>query len=404
MTSVRSSMVFSLESDFGEGKGSGYEWIAPPPGTYFEHTESRNTTRVQSAGTKVWDTVAYGNLNGTWTWHFVLDYNYLEPLFLIFEGTAPAAGTPITVGDVTSYKYDFTKVDYARVPSFCVRRVILNRMAGGLRSSPGGLDEILYLKGCIIENVTFSRASGQSQMTVDMSGFYVDSQMEKGVLGRTDYQPYAGNLTEYTCLFIGDASDDDIQDLDEDDYVANTETLSFTINNSAEAIFNVCTPFAKEYSEGLSKYSFSTTAYSNDPSHYQQRVFSGGYSNTALKPMIKGLAPIPYMYILAYDQEINTEHPTHLAAYNASPKRVGITIKSCVIRSLPWKSGDSEKLQDVISSTECKQVLMECVSPSADFSFTSSDTNAIAPENMAIFSTPASSEENEGSDDGDGNQ
>lgn len=384
MTSVRTSMVFSLEDTFGGGIGSTYAWIAPSPGSYFDHTESRNTTRIQSAGSKTWDTVAYGKLEGTWNWNFVLDYNYLEFLYLIFEGATPGAGTATTIDGVTTYSYSFSKVNNKRIPSFCVRRVILNVMAGGLRSSSGGLDEIVYLKGCIVESVTFSRAANQSQMTVNMNGYYADSEMQKGTLTGTDYQPYAGNLMEYTCMFVD--SDGNAQDnINESDYVANTETLSLTISNSAEMFNNVCTPIAKEYVEGLSKYTFSTTAYANDPSHYQQRMYSGGYNNTVLKPMVKGLKPIPKLLVLGYNKEIGGAITTHAQAYDASPQRMKIRILECVIRSLQWRSGDSEKLMDNISSTECKQITMDFLSPSADYSFTANDTNAIPANKMAIF-------------------
>lgn len=377
MTSIRNSMVFSLEDDFGKGKGNGYAWIAPPPGSYFDHTNSRNVSRIQSTGTKIWDTLAYGKLEGTWNWNFILDYNYLEPLFLVFEKYRPSEGTPTTIGSTTSYTYTFSKTDSERIPSFCVRRVILNRMAGGLRSSDGGLDEIVYLKGCVCESITFSRAAGQSQMTVSMNGFYAHEVMEKGQLSKTDHVIYSGNLMEYTCLFINGTS--------EDDYVANTESLSLGISNSAEAIFNVCTPFAKEYCEGISKYTFSTTAYSNDPSHYQQRVYSGGYDNTALQPKAKGMKPIPKMYILGYNQEMGETYITQRAAYDASPQRMMITITECAIKSLQWRSGDSEKLQDVISSTDCQQIEFTFASPADDFSFTSSDVNALGSSDLATF-------------------
>lgn len=365
--------MFSLEDKFGEGRGEDYVWVAPPPGSYFDHTNTRNTTRVQSTGSKTWDTVAYGKMEGTWNWSYLFDYNYLEPLFLAFEGHEPGPGTSSSENG-GYYTYVFDKVNNGRVRPFVVRQVILNRMAGGLRSSMGGLDEILEIRGCVCTSLTISRAAGQSQFMVTLSGFYTDEEMTLGSFDKTDYRAYEGNLAEYSCLFIDGLTDDD--------YVANTESLTIKVENSAEAVYNICSPFAKEYYEGLSKYSFSTTAYANDPSHYQQRVYSGGVDNTADRPWSKGLAPIKDMYILSFNTEA-ADYSSRSEAYQASDMGMKVHIEDCVIKSLQWKSGNSEKLQDNISSAECRFISLEVRSPCDDFSFTANDANAVKDEDLA---------------------
>lgn len=378
MSSIRQSFLFSLEAEdgFGKGKASGYSWIAPPPMSFFDSTTSVATTRVQSAGSKYLDTIAYGKRSGTWRWSFVMDYNYLEPLYLVFEGSDPGAGTARTVGDKTAYEYTFKKTNGARVRSFTVRRVKLNIMAGGLRSTPntsgttkGGLDEIVELVGCVCTNATFSRASSSSQMNVELSGFYVDEQMYKGRFGKTDYQPYSGNLTEYACLFIGGVSDDT--------YVANTESLSISINNQAEAIHNICTPIGKEYAENVTDYSFSTTAYSNDPSHWEQRVYSGGFDNDVLKPMTKGLKPISEMHIVSYDGTLDPSNANWTDAITNSAKRLDIDIRTCEVKSLQWQSGDGSKLQDVISSSMCGTIEFTVYSPVKTTAFTTENEHDV---------------------------
>ena len=298
----------------------------------------------------------------------MLDYNYLEPLQFAFE-TMTAEGQQAN----GSYKYEFKKENYKRIPSFTVRRVRLNIMAGGLQSSSGGKDEIVTLKGCVCTSISFARASGSSQTQVTMSGFYADEVMELGTWGKTDYQEYKGNLVEYSCLFIGDYDD-------EDNYVANTESLSISIDNSAEAIYNVCTPIAQQYSEGLTNYTFSTTAYANDPSHWEQRVYSGGVSNTANRPWKKGMAPVPLMHILSYNKEVDLESAgmdTHAEAYAASDKSLDVEITKCVIKSLQWQNGDGGKLQDSISSADCQAIKMTFVSPMSTLAFTAENPHAV---------------------------
>lgn len=377
MTSVRQSIIYSLEDDdgFGTGKGDSYSWLAPPPGSFFDSTSSVATQRIQSAGSKYLDTIAYGKRSGTWRWTFPLDYNYLEPLYLVFEGSTPGAGTAQTVGSTTTYMYTFTKANAERVRSFTVRRVKLNVMAGGLRSTPntsgvlGGLDEIVELRGMVCTSVTFSRTSGTSQMNVEMSGFYTDEVMTKGRFGATDYQPYQGNLVEYSCLFIGSVADSN--------YVANTESLSITIDNQSEAVYNICTPIAKEYVENITNYTFSTTAYSNDPSHWEQRVYSGGFDNTALRPMTKGLKPIETMHIVSYDQTVDTSAPSWSGAIANSTKKVDIAITKCEVKSLQWQNGDGSKLQDVISSSMCQKIEFTILSPRNTTAFTDANDHYV---------------------------
>lgn len=346
MTSIRQSICYSLEDSFGKGKGANKYWLAPPPGSYFTSTHNRQASRIQSTGSKTFDTFAYGTLQGSWEWTFMLDYEYLEPLNLVFEKC-----TKTTVSAET-YEYTFSKENNFRVPSFCVRRVVLNSMANSSRTN---IDEVVELRGCVCKSITFSRSAGSSQMQVSMSGFYADEQMVLGNWNMTDFRQYAGNLVEYACLFIGDYTVDT-------NYVANTESLTVSIDNSAEAVYNTCTPFAKEYYEGLTTYSFSTTAYSNDPDHYKRRVYTGGHA-LADMPLSKGLAPVNLMHILSYNAEVDrfdnntpNTYASQSDAYANADKSLDIEITKCVLRSLQWQNGDGSKLQDSISSAECQKI------------------------------------------------
>lgn len=85
MTAIRKSIVFGFEDEFGMGLGAGQHWFAPPPGSFISHTHNRSTNRVNATGSKKYDFIAYGKYSGTWDWSFYLDYEYLEPLKLMFE-------------------------------------------------------------------------------------------------------------------------------------------------------------------------------------------------------------------------------------------------------------------------------------------------------------------------------
>ena len=353
MTGIRQSFVFALEDEFGKGKGENNKWIAPPVGSFFNSTHSRQATKIYTVGSKFYDTVAYGQLNGQFNWTFVFDYHYLEPLQLAFEKVGCTLNS-----DGAHYTHTFEKVNNMRIPSFTVRRKILNRIAGG----PEDSDEITELLGCVVRNISFSKAAGTSQLQVTMTGFYVDERMYKGELDATDYKDYNGKLSEYMCMFIGDVS--------KDNYVANTESLEFSLENNSDAVYNTCSPFAGLYYEGRTNCTFGTTCYSNNPSYYKQRVYSGGYRNDVYKPMAKNMKPIPIVTLAAYDKSIrDDEYSEALDFTNAlvdSDESMTVTLEDVVIKSLTWPKGNDQKLQDTISSAEFKKMTITIVNTIAD--------------------------------------
>ena len=373
MTSVRQSFVFGAESEYGKGKASGYKWIAPPPGSYISTEHSRAAQRVQSTGTKFWDTVAYGKLTGSFTWTFTLDYNYLEPFFFAFEEyTTPATESKdySTGNDKdntgryhTSGYYTFAKKDYSRVKSFTIRRKIINNITGNT-----GKDELSELRGCVIRNVRMAKASNTSQVNVTFTGFYSNEKLVEGTLNTTDFKPYDGKLAEYMCMYTTDSSSPNTAS--DYVYVANTDSLELSIGNNLDAIFTTCSPFAKNYYEGVSDFAFSTSCYSDDPERYKLRVYGGGSKvnptstggNTYV-PATKGLTPLKGIRLYTYDgtaTDSTSDEPSSTTdtVISNSENIMMIDIRECVIKSLTWPKGDS-KLQDVISSAECKNIWLQ---------------------------------------------
>lgn len=398
MTGIRQSIVFSKEKDgqYGQGKDPNAVWLAPPPGTFFTSTHNRGVQRVQTTGSKFWDTQAYGQLSGTWTWTFTMDYEYLEPFYFVFEsiGSFPAAapgpansginaGMGVTMSSAnTSGKkiHTFQKINNDRVKSFTVLRKINNQMVGGSRN------EITQLTGCVVKSVQFQRNAATSKIDVSLSGFYANERLlassATSGIWKTDYEDYendTGGLVEYACLYIGGLNDGE--------YMANTESFGISMDNSAAAVYSVCSPFASNYYEGLANVSFSTTCYSTDPLQYKTRLYSGGYTNTppqsngAYIPMSKGMKPVPKMCIGCYSNQINRDDPTYesgaqdglptnnnsansasnktvAVAFAESEKALGFQLDQVVIKSMPWQKGDGSKLQDSLSGCETRKLTM----------------------------------------------
>lgn len=347
MSGYRSSFVFCIEDKFKGGKPADKSWILPPPGSFISTTHNRTVDRIYTQGSKFYDTLAYGQLSGSWEWTFEMDYKYLEPFLLAFEDSKY---------DSSTGTWTFKKSNNKRVPSFCVRRKVLNRMTGD-----NGDDETVILKGMVVKTIRFSKPGGSSQLSVSLSGFYADESADWSDLENTDYQEYSGQLVEFSCMYIGAISDAN--------YVANTESLSLGIETSASAIFSVCTPFASNYSESQTSFTFGTTTYSNDPSKYKRRLYSGGSDNSrsVTRPKSKGMKPIPVINLASFDGEIREseippENDVSKSVYTGSTNKACFTLYNTSIKSLTWQKGDGSKLQDQINSVDCQRIDLTVVS------------------------------------------
>lgn len=356
MTGIRSSFVFCKEETYKGGIPDEKKWISPPAGSFLSTTHNRSTQKVFSTGTKTYDTLAYGQLSGSWEWTFTLDYDYIEPLFLIFEDVK------CTIDDEKKVAtYTFSKANNMRVPSFTIRRKILNNITNGTEDV---LDETIIYKGCVVKTARFSKAAGASQVGVSLSGFYATEETTLGDLATTDYQEYTGELVEFSCMFAGP--------IDGDNYVANTESLSLGIENSASAIFSTCTPFASDFAEAQTSYTFGTTAYSNDPLRYKMRMYGGGLragTSGTVRPKAKGMRPIPEVHLASYTGELDdmefgagSENPIK-TVFDESAYNLDIKLEDLAIKSLTYQKGDGSKLQDQINSTEFRKMSITIKSP-----------------------------------------
>ncbi len=366
MTGIRKSIIFAKESSFGKGAGDN-PWYVPPPGSFFSHQHTRSTNRIDAMGTRKYDAIAYGKESGTWDWSFNLDYNYLEFLNFVFDSVD--LGTSTGEGEKKTVTYTLKKTDVAKIPSFCVRIVTLNKMAGGEDNS----DEVLEVRGCVVKNVRFAMSAGASQWSVSMSGFNTQECFWMGKLDGTDYKTHNGQLVEFACLF----NNKDTQN--KDTYVANCTALQMSIDNNAEVIDATCTPFSPAYYEGKTNYAFSTSVYSNNPKMFKQRLYTGGQnvnsdmpgyddaSGGYLKsPLCKNLAPMDGISIVSYDSCCNSSTVSNSldsdkleTAISCSNNSITWCLEGLVIKTMSWQRGEGEKILDQISSVECRSIEMK---------------------------------------------
>lgn len=342
MSGIRQSYVIAREEKFGKGRGSN-PWFAPPPGTFISFTHNRSVSKIYTAGSKFIDEFAFGAVTGSFEWTFTMDYKYLASLALAFEDYTCKAN------DDGSYTHTFKKANDKRVPSFCIRRKIMNRMAnGGIENT----DEISEVYGCVVRNLTFSIAAGSSQISVTMTGLFTDEKMALTDLEATDYKEADGQLVEWQCLFDGDSPSCDT-------YIGDVDSLGVTIENSAAAIYSTCTPIAKNFYEGQTSFTLKMTTYSNNPHKFKNRMYSGGSDNTTTSPKIKQLEPWSTVTLASYSLSMRDDGYSDVAScIEASPMSATFTIKKAALQSLTWQKGDGSKLMDQLTSTSCQNMIL----------------------------------------------
>lgn len=408
MTAYRRSFVFCKEHEFGKGNqakatkkatGTEYEytadgrmatsnkedtvtdWIQTPPGTYISFNMARSVSLVRSCGNKTWDEAAYGQFAGTFDISMPLDYNYPELLIAAFEGYAHNNDTETPTngsvcqnqvgeggerGSDSQHTHAFFKKNSSRVGSCCFRCKQLNEVAGG----PENSDECIELYGCVINSVSLSMSASSSKISVSLGGVFADARILVDGLDATDYRCYTDEaIAQWACLVV------------DGEYMEVVDDMSVAAGNGAAMVYTTCSPFAREYYEGGSTYTFSARCYSNDPRRLQLRHLYGGYvgdldpafgTRKKFCPAAKGLSPARRIDIYSYDKslvesELNgtlkddmdidgTESMVEKVkkAYVASDKGLHITLLDCVMKSMTFAKGNDSKLQDILTSSDCR--------------------------------------------------
>lgn len=386
MTAIRKSVVFAPENGFATGEPDTSQtnpsrpYCQFPPGTFISHTGARQATSVYTTGSKRRAGTVYGNFSGTWNISFPFDYNYLEPLTMVFESVTTEysnggrfdpiygeSGLANIKPSGTRLHY-FSKINNARVKSFVIREKILNVMAGG----SDGSDEVTILKGCVAKSINVTRSASGSQMNIEMSGVYADQETKLGSLQTTDYDMSTSmdGISQYSCMFV-----DGIQDYD---YVGDVDSHSFSIDNNASLVFNTCTPIAKQYYEGQTNYSWNAQTYSNDPTKkFQLRPNSGGKyididgegnKTLAMQPLGKGMGPMTYATWMTYSASRRDSIPagitpssTYIEAVQESDCSFVACANNSTVKSMTWQKGDGSKMMDSLSSVECDEIMLRIV-------------------------------------------
>ena len=351
-SSSREAFEFAIEDEYAvmpqakEGD-SELRWFVPPPGSFFSSSHSRSVSSIYEVGRKRLTDFNYGKISGTWQWQFVLDYNYLEPFLLAFEdytyedyytGNAQQGGTKWAEWGV----HTFRKNEADTVRSFAVRRKRLHRVAGGTA------DEVVIYLGCVCTTISFSQASKTSEIRVTMDGIYsteiMDSDAILDDLGLPESKTPV--LAEFGCAYNGG------------DMFTNVQNWAVRIGNNAKGIYGVGYPSVRSYYENESAYSFSLTAFANNPKQLAQRVYSGGYDNTHQVPIKEGALPIPRIYLRSRSSVIQRYlHYTDSGELDGEIElryRMDLTIYNCTVNAMTWSSSDGQVLMDKLSNGACE--------------------------------------------------
>ncbi len=365
MTEIRKSIVFKkITSDFGSSSAIAEAdktdgWSVFPPGTHFSFTASRQAEGIYGTGNKFREAVSYGAFSGSWNLSFILDYNHLEPLEMVFESVT--ATVPKADDEASDATFVFKKTNTTRVGHYAFRIKQMNEIAGG----PSESDEVVTLYGCVAKQISISRTAQSSQAAVEMNGTFANMKTMLGTLASTDYREYADDteITQYSCMFM--------DSLANENYVADVDSHTVSVENAVSFVYNTCKAFATGYFEGRATIQWSAQTYSNDPKgKFRLRVNSGGVDSTHLRPMCKGLKPMAKTIFTTYsgstcpDDGNTAEYASDIkGAHDKSKYSMDIELDKSVVKSITYPKGESGKMSDALSSVDCSGITITVKRP-----------------------------------------
>lgn len=348
MTGIRYAVSAAEESSFGV-KGTNY--FVLPPGAYMSATYNVSTETVYAPGSKFFDDVVYGRVQGSFEISCNLSYEHLELFRFVFENYSvkPVYGADGT--SVVAYTHTFRKANNTRPKSFTIRRRTLN----SLTEVNAGEDEVTYFMGCIMKSCRISQASGSGKMTATFSGYFADSETVLGSISDLGYKEFEGQNVEWSCMFIGS------------NYVANVESLTLSIDNGAGMQYTTCKSTAVNFYESQSSFQFGMTCYSNDFKRYKALVYTGGQSanmaasGNTYRNMCKNKHPIPKLSMRSFNTCHESTDKDIDATIARATKSLTFNITDCIVKSATWQKGDGSRMLDQMSSAECRKIEMVVV-------------------------------------------
>lgn len=367
MADPRKSVALALEKGkFGKGfvldandnevdsaSGTGV-FYALPPGTWISHSNEFKAESIYATGSKLRETAAYGPFSGSWSIHFIMDYEHTEFLDLVFDNhTVSEAVSGVTTDTGASvYDHIWEKDNAKFIKPFVIREKILNRIANS--ANPNALDEVVLLKGCLVKDVEFNRSQQGSQMEVRMSGVFADMEVQLAQLDGTDYTPYNNTVgpSQYSCMFMDGE--------EEENYVRDVDSHAIKLAMDTSLVYNTCTPFATSYFEGQTHITWDAKTFMNDPlKKFQLRPFSGGKDAAHLKPMAKGLMPMEEVYFTTYNLSMRDQGYESITEPIAeSPYLIKFELQDSTVNAMSWPDGEGEKMTDSLQGIETTKLIL----------------------------------------------
>ena len=342
MTGIRYAVSAAEESTFGV---KGTNFFVLPPGAYMSATYNVSTETVYAPGSKLFEDVVYGRVQGSFEISCNLSYEHLELFRFLFEDY------DVDTVSAGVYKHTFKKANNARIKSFTIRRRTLNEITG----VGAGQDETTYFLGCVIKSCRISQASGSGKMTATFSGYFSDTDTVLGELKTNGYKEFEGQNVEWSCMFIGDK------------YVANVESLTLSIDNGSGMQYTTCKSTSVNYYESTSSFQFGMTCYSNNFERYKALVYSGGQdpsvakNGNTYKNMCKNKHPIPQLSMRSFNTCHDGTDADLSATIARATKSLTFNIENCIVKSATWQKGDGSRMLDQMSSAECRKIEMVVV-------------------------------------------
>ena len=119
MTAIRKSYLIAVEKEFGTGiPENDNEWWPVPQGFYLSHGSSTQANSMYGTGAKIRQNTIYGVFQGSWSASFVMDFNHLEFLSMLFDQDDNGNRSGVSTEEQRKEMFNFDTGKSGVYPSF----------------------------------------------------------------------------------------------------------------------------------------------------------------------------------------------------------------------------------------------------------------------------------------------
>lgn len=310
MTGIRVRAVWEGETEYATVPTTAIEdWKLFGHGMRLNVSRNNNSNFIIDLGSPYWGKQQPGRYDIRASISFVMSYEHISWLkYMMGKWESTEAGGVYTHTFQRNWTTGYS--GWKNNESICLKYMKMNIPVGGT------VDEVITLKGGVINTGRFSYETSTGRINVQLEILFADD--EKTTEGGLVYKTPEGDIVTFSCVQVWDGS--------EWKNIARTDRAEISLNNNISPILG-CSRKMEDYSVGQQRSEISTQCRAIDPTVYLDKMY--GSATGAVKA---GPTKIDKMRLISTNDQSGTDERTfvieledcyaHAIDYTFDPEQV----------------------------------------------------------------------------------